>query len=101
MISQKLLEQMIQKYGESKQLDIAIEECSEFIKAVSKYKRENNKSDIILRIASIAEEEADLRIMLEQTDIMMLKHDPEYTKRVNCEMLRKEQRIKNILLGIE
>jgi hypothetical protein len=92
---------MIQKYGESKQLDIAIEECSEFIKAVSKYKRENNKSDIILRIASIAEEEADLRIMLEQTDIMMLKHDPEYTKRVNCEMLRKEQRIKNILLGIE
>ncbi len=89
MISQKLLEQMIQKYGESKQLDIAIEESSEFIKSISKYKCETNKSDIPLRIASIAEEEADLRIMLEQIDIMMLKHDPEYTERVRCEMLRK------------
>ncbi|MFA5745721.1 MAG: hypothetical protein WCX79_01080 [Candidatus Paceibacterota bacterium] len=101
MISQKLLEQMIQKYGESKQLDIAIEECSELIKAISKYKRETDKENLKSRIASIAEEEADVRIMLEQIDIMMLKHDPEYTKKVNCEMLRKEQRIRNILLGIK
>ena len=97
MISQKLLEQMIQKYGESKQLDIAIEECSELIKAISKYKRETNAENISARIVSIAEEEADVRIMLEQIDIMMLKHDPEYTTRVECEMRRKEQRIKKML----
>jgi hypothetical protein len=97
MISQKLLEQMIRKYGESKQLDIVIEECSELIKAISKYKREENKSDLSLRISSIAEEEADVRIMLEQIDIMMLKHDPEYTSRVECEMRRKEQRIKKMI----
>jgi len=101
MISQKLLEQMIQKYGESKQLDIVIEECSELIKAISKYKRENNREDIPSRIRAIAEEEADIRIMLEQIDIMMLKHDPEYTKKVNCEMIRKEQRIRNMLLDIK
>jgi hypothetical protein len=115
MISQKLLEQMIQKYGESKQLNIVKEEatelitecsivitiCSRLIKSISKYEREQNKEDIHLRIASIAEEEADMRIMLEQLDIMMLKHDPEYTQRVRCEMIRKEQRIKNILLGIK
>ena len=98
MISQKLLEQMIQKYGESKQLDIAIEECSELIKAISKYKREPEDPS---RIKSIAEEEADVRIMLEQIDIMMLKYDPEYNSRVRCEMQRKEQRIRNILLGIK
>ena len=98
MISQKFLEQMIQKYGESKQLDIAIEECSELIKAISKYKREPEDPS---RIKSIAEEEADVRIMLEQIDIMMLKYDPEYTSRVRCEMQRKEQRIRNILLGIK
>jgi hypothetical protein len=97
MISQKLLEQMIQKYGESKQLDIAIEECSELIKAISKYKRENNREDIPLRIRAIAEEEADLRIMLEQIDIMMINHDPEYAGKVRCEMERKEQRIKKML----
>jgi len=97
MISQKLLEQMIQKYGESKQLDMVIEECSELIKAISKFKRENNNEDLKFRIASIAEEEADVRIMLEQIDIMMLKHDPEYTSRVKCEMQRKETRIKKML----
>jgi len=94
MISQKLLEQMIQKYGESKQLDIAIEECSELIKAISKYKR--NEEDPS-RIKSIAEEEADVRIMLEQIDIIMLKRDPDYTERVECEMNIKEKRIKKML----
>ncbi len=94
MISQKLLERMIQKYGESKQLDIAIEECSELIKAISKYKRNEDDPS---RIKSIAEEEADVRIMLEQIDIMMLKHDPEYTVRVGCEMDIKEKRIKKML----
>jgi hypothetical protein len=28
---------------------------------------------------------------------MMLKHDPDYTKRVKCEMDIKEQRIKTML----
>ena len=97
MISQKLLERMIQKYGESKQLDIAIEECSELIKAISKFKRESDKENIHARITSIAEEEADVRIMLEQINIMMLKHDPEYMERVECEMRRKEQRIGKML----
>jgi predicted ribosome-associated RNA-binding protein Tma20 len=101
MISQKLLEQMIQKYGESKQLNILKEECAELIKAVSKYEREEKADDIPMRIKSVAEEEADLRIMLEQNDIIMLKHEPEYIDIVRCEMLRKEQRIRNTLLGIK
>jgi len=88
---------MIQKYGESKQLDIAIEECSELIKAISKYKRETDKENLMFRIASIAEEEADMRIMLQQIDIMMLKYDPEYMERVECEMRRKELRIRKML----
>ena len=97
MISQKLLEQMIQKYGESKQLNVLKEECAELIKAVSKYEREENEENIKMRIKSVAEEEADLRIMLEQIDIIMLKRDPDYTKRVKCEMDIKEQRIKKML----
>lgn len=97
MISQKLLEQMIQKYGESKQLLKSVEESTELIQSITKYQLEENKNDIPLRIASIAEEEADVRIMLEQIDIMMLKHDPEYTVRVGCEMDIKEKRIKKML----
>lgn len=102
---------MIQKYGESKQLDMVSEECSELItaclelaitcskltKSISKYKREENKENIKMRIKSVAEEEADLRIMLEQIDIIMLKRDPDYTKRVECEMNIKEKRIKKML----
>ena len=65
---------MIQKHGESKQLNVLKEECAELIKAVSKYEREENKENIKMRIKSVAEEEADLRIMLEQIDIIMLKY---------------------------
>lgn len=97
MISQKLLEQMIQKYGESKQLNVLKEECAELIKSVSKYEREEKVDDIPMRIKSVAEEEADLRIMLEQNDIIMLKHEPEYMDIVKCEMQRKEARIKRML----
>ncbi len=88
---------MIQKYGETNQLNIVKEEATELIKSIIKLEREQNKEDIPLRIASVAEEEADMRIMLEQLDIMMLKRDPEYTSKVKCEIQRKETRIKKML----
>lgn len=97
MISQKLLEQMIQTHGEPRQLLKSIEELSELIKSITKYQLEENKDDVPMRIASIAEEEADVRIMLEQIDIIMLKYDPDYTSRVGCEIDIKEKRIKKML----
>jgi hypothetical protein len=97
MISQKLLEQMIQKYGEKKQLIIVKEELAELIVSISKLERESNEEGVCLRIASVAEEEGDVRIMLNQLDIMMLKHDSEYMERVECEMRRKELRIRKML----
>lgn len=100
MIPQKLLEQMIQKYGETNQLNIVKEEASELIKSIIKLERAQTQEDIESCIDSVAEEEADMRIMLDQLDIIMIKRDPGYRNRVKCEIDRKEQRIKK-MLGID
>lgn len=49
-------------FGEPIQLDIAIEECAELIKAISKYKRYCGKESI----EDVIEEMADVYIMLNQ-----------------------------------
>ena len=51
-----------EKWGETAQLDMLIEECSELIHAVSKYKRGKPNS-----LKHIAEELADVEIMIGQT----------------------------------
>jgi hypothetical protein len=101
MIPQKLLEQIIQKYGETNQLNIVKEEASELIKSIIKLERaQQTQEDIESCIDSVAEEEADMRIMLDQLDIIMIKRDPGYRNRVKCETDRKELRIKK-MLGID
>ena len=55
---------IIDEYGSDKQQDIAIEECSELIKAICKYKR---KLD---HVEDIVDEIADVKIMLAQLEII-------------------------------
>jgi hypothetical protein len=100
MIPQKLLEQIIQKYGETNQLNIVKEEASELIKSIIKLERAQTQENTESCIDSVAEEEADMRIMLDQLDIIMIKRDSGYRNRVKCETDRKELRIKK-MLGID
>ena len=58
------LERAIEVYGKDMQLNVAIEEFSELIKEICKYKRGEGNLDHII------EEMADCRIMLEQLDII-------------------------------
>lgn len=67
----KVLKQAIDTYGKDAQLDMVIEECSELIKAICKYKR-NNVNEYFVEVL---EEAADVRIMLEQIQLLLL---PEY-----------------------
>lgn len=58
----EVLEQAIRCYGEAAQTDVCVEECSELIKALMKYRRkpcETTRTDII-------EELADVQIVVEQ-----------------------------------
>ena len=55
---------IIEKYGSDKQQDIAIEECSELIKAICKYKR------TLDHVEDIVDEIADVKVMLAQLEII-------------------------------
>lgn len=55
---------IIEKYGSDKQQDIAIEECSELIKAICKYKR------TLDHVEDIIDEIADVKVMLAQLEII-------------------------------
>lgn len=80
-----VLEKAIEKYGKNKQLDMVIEEMSELTKEICKQKRgKDNREEII-------EEIADVRIMLEQLEMMFnIKATVIYTKvSEKIERLRK------------
>lgn len=67
---------MIEKYGQKNQMLIAVEECSELQKAILKFLRGRCNQ------IEIAEEMADVEIMLEQLKIMFNnKEEIEYFKK--------------------
>jgi NTP pyrophosphatase (non-canonical NTP hydrolase) len=58
----EVLNTAIKTYGMFAQMDMCIEECSELIKALLKYRRNEDKQ----ALANICEEMADVQIMLDQ-----------------------------------
>lgn len=69
----KALLKIIETYGYNSQIDVAIEELSELIKALIKYRRAiRNKEKVSEKIAEVTEEIADVWIMLSQLEIIFL-----------------------------
>lgn len=64
MTKDKILKSAIARYGKTAQMIIAMEEMAELTKELSKFLRGAHNED------AIAEEIADVRIMLEQLEIM-------------------------------
>ena len=64
MKREEILKSAIERYGNTSQLIIAMEEMAELTKELSKFLRGAHNED------AIAEEIADVRIMLEQLEIM-------------------------------
>jgi len=73
-----IMEEAIRQWGETAQLLMVIEEMSELTKAILKYGRAH-ESDKGMALVDIAEEHADVLIMLDQLAFIMNKHDPQYT----------------------
>lgn len=80
MPQEYIMQQAIDAWGEDAQLDMVIEECSELIKAILKYRRADDKEKARKHIA---EEHADVNIMLDQLAFIMKQYDaidePSYT----------------------
>ena len=84
MITQEqreILHDIINKYPDELQIIIAIEECSELIKALTKHLRGYDSADCI------AEEMADVYIMLEELKIIFDNHK-EVCNKINEKILR-------------
>lgn len=63
-MNKEVYKSVIDKYGSDSQLTVAVEELSELTKEICKYKRYGNNID------HIAEEIADVEIMLEQLKLI-------------------------------
>jgi len=79
-------------WGENAQLDVAIEEMSELIKEIIKFKRGIGDK------AHMSEEIADVTIMLEQI-IQMFKLEEEVTQQKNYKLIRLQNYLEKIKLG--
>lgn len=87
-----MLQLIIDTYGTSAQTDIAIEECSELIKALLKARRGKDKPTV-LRDA-IIDEIADVEIMLNQLKIIH-SCTKEVDERIEYKINRQIERLKN------
>ena len=83
----KTLKKAIETYGEDMQLTVAIEELSELIKEICKYKRGNNNRK------NIIEEMADCYIMLEQLAMIFDIPNHAINEMVDKKITRLENRL--------
>jgi len=80
-------------WGHDAQMDVTIEELSELIKAIIKYKR-NPSEDTAF---DIADELGDVTIMAHQLEILMMRNHPDFTSWKNGNIQIKLNRIKKRL----
>lgn len=84
----EVYEKVIVKFGNKMQEDMVIEELSELIKAILKYRRAHY--DNYEKYTNLSEEIADCEIMLEQLKIMHQCHDNvEMIKQIKLKRLSK------------
>lgn len=81
------LERAIETYGKDMQLNVAIEEFSELIKEICKYKRGEGNLD------NIIEEMADCYIMLSQLKIIFGIEEDGVTNVIAKKIVRLEERL--------
>jgi hypothetical protein len=65
MTRKEILRKAIDTYGDQAQIDVCIEECSELIKALIKYRRSYGAEKYAAR-DNVVEEISDVQIMLDQ-----------------------------------
>lgn len=87
----EIIKKAIDTYGIDAQCLMAIEEMSELTKAICKESRARGKDNYLSTLDNIAEEIADVRIMLDQLCIIF-KIDTEEIE--NKKLLRLKERLK-------
>ena len=81
MVNRQLYQRAIDKWGANLQIDMLMEECAELIAAINRWRR--GRTDV----AVVAEEIADVEIMLEQMRLLFPEQVIEASKREKLERL--------------
>lgn len=90
----KSIKTIANHYGLEKQLDQTVEECSELIQAIMKWKRGDNP-DVLKLIYDVAEEMADVWIMINQLTELDDDIFEAAIEDVDSKLERQLERIKN------
>ncbi|MCD7891579.1 MAG: hypothetical protein LUG26_07540 [Ruminococcus sp.] len=94
MIQPEVLQEAISEYGDKAQVDMAIEEMSELIKALCKERRyEGDNTEHAIAHANVIEEMADTAIMLAQL-IIIFDKDNEIQKEIDYKQNRLLKRLR-------
>ena len=90
----QVLTKVLNKYGSTAQEDIAIEEMSELIKALLKYRRAGKNNEYNLRECenNIIEEIADVKISMVYLELIYEKICPDFSQRIDKAMKCKIDR---------
>lgn len=95
MTEQEILNKAVVTYGEENQIDMAIEECSELIQALCKYKRTlknpYTKEQLDSCMNNIYGEIADVKIMMKQLNIIFNSEEIQFAE--IFKMTRLKQRL--------
>lgn len=86
----KVLDLIIKTYGVPRQVDMAIEECSELIKTLLKYRRATSPDTFL--VSNIAEEIADVEITVAQLK-RIYDCEAEVEKQIDFKLNRQLERI--------
>ena len=95
MQDSEIFRKCIDKWGTDKQLDMVVEELSELILAIQKWKRYHSEDTLI----NVAEEVVDVELMLGQLGVMMNEKSQfknYYKLRANFEITKRERIIKRL-----
>lgn len=87
-----LYEKALLLKGEISQLDITIEECSELVQAIIKYKRNEGLYEREVLKEKIAEELCDVKVMIEQM-LVTLDVEEEFNKMYDKKINRLRKRL--------
>lgn len=92
-VNTDLCKEALTAWGETSQTDMAIEEMSELIKAILKYRRDRTS----YRYEDICEEYADVMFTLKQLEIIMIGIDENFNTYTNDYLLIKHDNVRKLL----
>ncbi|MDY3987739.1 MAG: hypothetical protein UGF45_13290 [Massilioclostridium sp.] len=99
MNKEKIMKQAIDTYGTDKQTDMMLEEMAELAKALLKFRRLSDFQRVSkegeLSIAAIREEMADVRIMLDQMEMIY----GDYSQEKTAKLVRLNNRLKEEMIN--